>query len=103
MKTVSKIIIGVALAASIAARPAFAWGDREQGIVAGTVGLWTIQQLSRIGQSAYPAYPHSPVYQPPVVPYYPHPTGYTHRPMYRAVDLFIPECNCYRTVMVQIN
>ncbi len=48
-----------------------------------------------------------PVYtQPPVVyeqvPVYTYPQ-YNYRPMYKMVDVFIPECSCYRSVQVQIN
>lgn len=105
MKLVSKVVAAVALAATVST-PVYAWGDREQGILAGAAGLWAIQQLSRAGQQPmYPAYPPSPVYQPPMVPYYPGTVypGYSYRPMYKAVDVFDSGCNCYRTVMVQIN
>lgn len=48
-----------------------------------------------------------PVYVPPPPPviYYPGQVypDYTYRPMYKMVDIYIPECNCYRSVPVQIN
>lgn len=97
-------LIAVSLLAAAVSTPAFAWGDREQGILAGAAGLWAIQQLNRAGQ-------HPPVYQVPQ-PVYQQPhmhipgvvhRDFIHRPMYKAVDIFIPECNCTRTVMVQIN
>lgn len=102
MKLFTKVVAAAVLAASVST-PAFAWGDREQGILAGAAGLWAIQQLNRAGQPqvVYQGSP-APVYQtaPPV--YFPQPS-YTYRPMYKAVDVFIPECNCTRTVMVQVN
>ena len=39
---------------------------------------------------AYPIPSHPPVYMPPSPI------------MYRAVDVFIPECNCVRTIMVPV-
>lgn len=48
-----------------------------------------------------------PVYvtPPPPVIYYPGQVypDYTYRPMYRMVDVYIPECGCTRSVQVQIN
>ena len=35
--------------------------------------------------------------EPPVVQYQ------EYRPVYKFVDIYIPECRCYRSVMVQIN
>lgn len=40
---------------------AFAWGDREQGALAGIAGLWAFQQLQRAGQ------PQVIYQQPPVI------------------------------------
>lgn len=48
-----------------------------------------------------PSEPVQPVYvQPPV--YVPPPVYYEARPMYKLVDLYIPECNCYRTFRIQV-
>ena len=96
-------LIAVTLLAATVSAPALAWGDREQGILAGAAGLWAIQQLNKAGQqpvyqAPQPVYQQAPVYVP--VPVY---RDYIHRPMYKAVDVYIPECNCTRTVMVQIN
>ena len=44
-----KIIVSL-LVGMVVATPAFAWGDREQGILTGVAGLWTFQQLNKIGQ-----------------------------------------------------
>lgn len=41
-----KLIIGLTVG-MIVSTSAFAWGPREQGILAGVAGLWTIQQLAR--------------------------------------------------------
>lgn len=93
-----KLVAVSAILATLMSSPAMALGDVERGALYGIAGLWTFQQLSRIGQ---------PYYGPPPIASYPTPAapigGYTYRPMYRAVDVFIPECNCYRTIMVQIN
>ena len=48
---------------------AFAWGDREQGALAGIAGLWAFQQLQRAGQPPV-IYQQSPpviVQQAPVI------------------------------------
>lgn len=42
------------------------------------------------------------IYQDPPVVYQQQPV-YNYRPMYKMVDVYIPECNCTRTVQVQIN
>jgi hypothetical protein len=90
-------LVAVSLLA-VASSSAFAWGDREQGALAGAVIGFIIGQ-NQPRQYVHPA----PVYQPPA-----HVPGivyrdYTYRPMYKAVDIYIPECNCTRTVMVQVN
>jgi hypothetical protein len=94
-----KLVALGSILAMLSSTPAMALGDVERGALYGIAGLWTFQQLSRIGQGPY--------YGPPPMTSYPTPAapigGWTHRPMYRAVDVFIPECNCYRTIMVQIN
>lgn len=41
------VITVVALVAMLLSTSAFAWGAREQGILAGVAGLWTVQQLTR--------------------------------------------------------
>lgn len=83
--------------------PAYAWGDREQGIVAGALGAIVLDRILRPQPpQQYPPVQYPPV---PVVPYYPgtiYP-DYIYRPMYKEVQIFVPECNCYRTVLVQVN
>ena len=103
MKMLSKMLAVIGLSVAVST-PAMAWGDREQGILAGAAGLWAIQQLNRVGQQPPVVYQGNPapVYQAPPPVYYPQPS-YTYRPMYRAVDVFDSGCQCYRTVMVQIN
>ena len=97
-----KLIAATLLAVTVST-PALAWGDREQGVLAGMAGLWAIQQLNRAGQQPVYQVPQ-PVYQQPHV-HVPAPVyrDFIHRPMYKAVDIYIPECNCTRTVMVQVN
>lgn len=95
-----KILTTAILAAAIAS-PAFAWGDREQGALTGfVIGTIIGQQHQR---PAYPVYTPPPVYTPAPV-YLPPPVVYTypqHVPTFRQrVDVFIPECNCYRTIEV---
>lgn len=46
MKTIfSAAVLAVGLSVSATAN---AWGDREQGALAGAAGLWAIQQLNKI-------------------------------------------------------
>lgn len=56
-------LLAIALIGTFISAPAMAWGEREQGILAGAAGLWLIQRLN----------------QPPVVvqqaPQIPTPTG----------------------------
>lgn len=87
----------------VAATPAMAWGEREQGALAGVVGTIVLQQISRPPVAVVAPAP-VPV-GPPMVPYYPGSVypDYTYRPMYKAVDIFFPDCQCYRTVMVRVN
>lgn len=100
-----KKVVVAALVALIA-MPAFAWGPREQGALAGIAGTLLFQHITRDG-----AQPAPPVYSAPPPVYAPAPVyrsrdvhpDYIHRPMYRAVDVYIPECNCVRTIMVPVN
>jgi len=98
-------VLTAALIASttlMAVSPAMAWGPREQGIVTGIVGTIVAQQIFRPPVVVAPP----PVYAgPPMVPYYPGTVypNYTYRPMYKSVDVFIQECNCYRTMQVRVN
>jgi hypothetical protein len=101
MRYISKLIAASILIFSFASQT-YAWGSREQGIVAGIAGTLLWQHITQPRGNT-----HMPQLYPatPMVPYYPGTVyyDYTYRPMYKAVDIFIPECNCYRTVMVQIN
>ena len=40
-------IAAVAVIGSMLAAPAFAWGEREQGILSGVAGLWLWQRLNQ--------------------------------------------------------
>lgn len=65
-----KIVLAVALIGSLISTSAFAWGPREQGILAGVAGLWAFQQLDRAGrQQPQVVYQQPPVVyqQPPVI------------------------------------
>jgi len=98
-------IVAVLVLSLIATTPAFAWGEREQGVLTGVAGLLLLQHVAKPNIEAQPphVYGHSPVWEyPHYSPSYHRPT-YIHRPMYKAVDIYFPECNCYRTVMIQIN
>lgn len=93
-----KLLASLVLAALITS-PAYAWGPREQGALAGVAGLYLLQHAGVVNAPqphvyapSYPAYSHVPPAR-----------SYTYQPMYKMVDVFIPECNCYRSVMVQIN
>ena len=83
---------------------AFAWGALEQGILWGIGGTLVGQHIIRQNQPqtvyVQPAYPQHPQGYYVPAPYY---NRHTYRPMYKAVDIWIPECGCYRTVLVQIN
>lgn len=94
-----KFKIATLLVLAIWTVPAAAWGDREQGIAAGVAGTLALQHMMQHRQM-YVRPQYGPQYAPQYAPAYP---SYTHRPMYRSVDIFIPECNCYRTMMIQIN
>jgi hypothetical protein len=63
-KFIVAIIAGLAFSNS-----AFAWGEREQGALAGIAGLWAIQQLHRAGQPQviHQQTPPVIVQQPPVI------------------------------------
>lgn len=98
MKTLNKLLAAVGLSFTIAASPAHAWGAREQAATAGIASVLLYQQITQ---------PRVYVQPPPqpVVPYYPGTVypDYIYRPMYKAVDVFVPECQCYRTILVQVN
>jgi hypothetical protein len=44
-----KVIVGLVVG-MLVSTSALAWGEREQGILAGAAGLWAIQQLNKAGQ-----------------------------------------------------
>lgn len=126
-KTLAVVLLAATTLTAVS--PAMAWGEREQGIVTGVVGTIIAQQIFRPpvvvaqgypqaqgyvqGYGPQPGYgpppvvyaPAPPVYGPPMVPYYPGTVypDFIQRPMYKPVDVFIPECNCYRTMNIRIN
>lgn len=74
--------------------------NRWVGPLLGGVVIGSILAQPRYVQPA-PVYVSPPAY----VPYYPGlmSPDYIHRPVYREVSVFVPECNCYRNVIVQVN
>ena len=103
MNRFAKLIAVAAIAASVAT-PALAWGEREQGALAGIVGTLILQNAMRNAQPYPTPYP-APVYVPPPVVHVPAPVYIPqpqYRPMWRRVDVYIPECNCVRTIDVQV-
>jgi hypothetical protein len=63
----------LAIALMIVATQAHAWGDREQGIVAGVFGTLLLQHIANNGQSQPQVYGQPPVSvgEAPVVQHYP--------------------------------
>lgn len=111
------VIASAVLALATVSQPAMAWGEREQGIVTGIVGTIVAQQIFRPpvvvapppvavpAPAPVPVVPWNPAYPTgPVVPYYPGTVypDYIQRPMYRSVDVWVPECQCWRTVQVRV-
>ena len=102
-----KFIVAAVLAAAVAV-PAHAdghGGHRGGGYGGGWVAPLIIGGIAGavLAQPRYyypppVVYTTPPPYNPSVV--YP---DYTYRPMYKMVDVYVPECNCYRSVQVQIN
>lgn len=94
--TMTKIIAAVAIA--IATSSAHAWGPREQGIATGIAAtlLWQHVNAPQIIVPAPPPVVVSPQYFPQHPPHF----HRQYRPSHRIVDVYIPECNCYRGVVV---
>lgn len=63
-----KFIVTV-IAGLVFSNSAFAWGEREQGVLTGVAGLWVFQQLQRAGQPQviYQQTPPVIVQQAPVI------------------------------------
>jgi hypothetical protein len=108
MKFAAKIAVVAALTMS-SVTSAHAWGPREQGIVTGIAGVLLYQHIT---QPRVYVQPHGHYVQPPVqyareqvfvvppVQYFPPPPP---RAVYRTIEIYIPECNCYRNITVQVN
>ena len=93
-----KLVLAAAL---IASTPAFAWGDREQGILAGVIGTMILQNTGVIQR------PPVVVQQPPVViqqqPVYTLPRAqHGGTPIYEKRTQWDHNCNCYIVVYNQI-
>ena len=63
-----KIIVAAALAATVST-PALAWGEKEQGIVAGIIGTLILQDIAQGGNGGYHPQP-APAPQPRVEHHY---------------------------------
>ena len=101
-----KLILSLAL---VAATPAFAWGDREQGAVAGILGTLILQNSGVIPRPAQIYQPGVVIQQQPPVyintpPVYnlPRPRHYGATPLYEKRSQWDPNCNCYIVVYNQI-
>jgi len=104
-----KLVLAAAL---IASTPAFAWGEREQGALAGVAGLWIFQQLSKpqVVVQQPPVIVQQPpviVQQPPVIvqqpPVYSLPRSqHGGTPIYERRTQWDANCNCYIVVYNQI-
>ena len=100
-----KLVLAAAL---IASTPAFAWGDREQGILAGIIGTMILQNNGVIQRP--PVVVQQPpviVQQPPVIvqqsPVYSLPrTQHGGTPIYERRTQWDANCNCYIVVYNQI-
>lgn len=93
-----KLVLAAAL---IASTPAFAWGDREQGILAGVIGTMILQNTGVIQR------PPVVLQQPPVViqqqPVYNLPrVQHSATPIYEKRTQWDANCNCYIVVYNQI-
>lgn len=76
----------VAVIGSMLAAPAFAWGDREQGALAGIAGLLLWQRLNQPPVVVQQVPPQLPVPQGPAIGQYPtHPLPYIIAPTCRQV------------------
>ena len=75
-----KVLVSLAVISSLVSAPAFAWGDREQGILSGIAGLWIYQQLSKPPVLVQQA---PTIVAPPPVVYYQQPApAYVPRTVY---------------------
>ena len=64
-----KIIVAAALAATVST-PALAWGEKEQGIVAGIIGTLILQDIARGNTNPYPVPAPQPAPAPRVEHHY---------------------------------
>ena len=97
-----KLVLSLALVATI---PAFAMGDREQGILAGVVGTIILQNSGVISRPApQPVIiQQQPVYiNTPPVYNLPRTYNYGATPIYEKRSQWDSNCNCYVVVYNQI-
>jgi|APGre2960657444_1045066.scaffolds.fasta_scaffold23503_4 hypothetical protein len=67
MKKITSIVAASLIAACSYTPAAYAWGEREQGILTGVAGLWAYQQLAKPSVTVYQQ--SVPVYQQPQTVY----------------------------------
>ena len=65
-------------AAALISSPAFAWGEREQGALAGIAGTLLIQQIANQPRQPQQYYPQPQYQQPQVNNYYSYPQREVH-------------------------
>ena len=68
-----KVLATAAVIGAMISTPAMAWGDREQGALAGIVGTLILQEIYRDNQGSYPQQqPRYPQQQPQVIEHHHH-------------------------------
>jgi hypothetical protein len=97
-----KLILSLAL---VAATPAFAWGDREQGALLGLGLGWILSNQQNQVQAPRQVIVNPPVYSLPPV-YNNSPSVYNlpraPQPIYERRSQYDFGCQCYREILVQI-
>lgn len=78
MNTIRHLVTTAVL--TLVAGSAQAWGEREQGFVAGIAGAWLFNQLSRPDPQPPWVVPPAPAVTPAPVYVYPEPPVYVYRP-----------------------
>ncbi len=87
----------ISLIAIIAAFPAHAWSEREQGMLAGATAAYLINSLSKNNQERkwIDNSPREPYADIDI-------TVIQQSPAYKIIDVYIPECQCYKSFLVRI-
>lgn len=94
------VLIAVALAATTLAATANPPRHNNDAAVALGIGVIVGAIVANRPREVV-VYPSVPVYTPPPVVHVPvYPTSLP--PMYRAIDVYLPECACTRTILVPV-